>query len=204
MCIPNAEGLTSQMQQTQQSMQISDPAPSAGPSPTYVSDLLSKATKEYPFISKHNPVVVLGQGEGYAETYPIGETGKPLGEGKFSRPDTLPRDKVGIEIYKPDNFDHNDLAGEILHADPVANATRNKLAASITPHQLKVLKEHSLDYQATLDEGRSTKDALQNATDSAMRGYVINQWPEEVNKAMRYTPNQLKLLDNLKTYMKSE
>ena len=65
----------------------------------YVQSLMQQALAEYPFIAQHNPNVVLGKGDGYAETYPIGETGKPLGNGKFSRPQALPIIKLGIEIY---------------------------------------------------------------------------------------------------------
>lgn len=199
MCIPNQQGMTTPMQQTQRTMGI----PSAS-STDYIQGLVNGAAKDYPFIARHNPVVVLGKGEGYAETYPVGETGRPLGNGKFSRPDSLPRDKVGIEVYQPTKFTAKDLAAELLHVDPVANATREKLAASLTPKQLKVLKQEALDYEATIKEGRSEKDAIKNATDSAMRGYVVNQWPDDVNARMGYSEGQTKLLENLKTYMQTK
>ena len=34
-----------------------------------------------------------------------------------------------------------------------------------------------------------------------MRGYTVGQWPEEINKALAYSPQQLKVLDSLKSYM---
>lgn len=168
----------------------------------YITSLMARARQQYPFINKHNPQVVIGaNGQGYAETYPIGETGAPLVEGGFSRPESLPIDRVGVEIYRPGDFTHHDLAAEMLHIDPMANSVREKLMQSWTPKQLKALKEHALDYQATLDEGRSETDAIQNATDSALRGYTVGQWPEEVNKAIGYSPKQLEALDALKSYM---
>ena len=170
----------------------------------YENDLLDKAVKDYPFVAKHNPMVVVNpaEGRGYAETYPVGETGAPLPKGGFNKHPNLPIDRVGIEVFKPNQFTHHDLAAEMLHIDPVANQTREALLKTWTPKQIEVLKEHALDYQATLDEGRSHKDALQNATDSALRGYTVGQWPEEINKALDYNPKQTKILEQLKSYMK--
>lgn len=169
----------------------------------YSAELLEKATKAYPFITKHNPMVVLNPAEnrGFAETYPIGETGAPLPEGGFSKHSTLPLDRVGVEVFKPNEFSHHDLAAEMLHIDPLANQTREFLIKSWTPSQLKTLKHHALDYQATIDEGRPEADAIQNATDSALRGYTVGQWPEQINKALNYNAEQLKYLNNLKNYM---
>jgi hypothetical protein len=170
----------------------------------YEDDLLDKAVKDYPFVAKHNPMVIVNpaEGRGYAETYPTGETGAPLPEGGFNKHPALPIDRIGVEVFKPEQFTHHDLAAEMLHIDPVANQTREALLKTWTPKQIEVLKEHALDYQATLDEGRSHKDALQNATDSALRGYTVGQWPEEINKALNYSPKQTKILEQLKSYMK--
>jgi len=167
----------------------------------YIEQLLQQAQQQYPFVSQYNPQVVLGTGQGYAETYPVGETGRPLGGGKFSRPSTLPIDKVGIEIYKPKEFTPRDLAGELLHIDPVANKIRDQLIKTWTPEQVKKLQEHALDFDMTLAEGRPLQDAIKNATDSALRGYVVGQWSPEVDKSFNYTPKQMKLLDELKNYV---
>ena len=169
----------------------------------YATDLLSQATQAYPFVAKHNPMVVVNpmEDKGFAETYPIGETGAPLDGGGYIKHKSLPIDRVGVEVFKPDQFTHHDLAAEMLHIDPVANQTREALTKTWSPKQLKTLKEHALDYQATLDEGRPEADAIKNATDSALRGYTVGQWPEEINKALAYSPAQLKMLDSLKSYM---
>jgi len=169
----------------------------------YATDLLAQATEAYPFVAKHNPMVVVNpmEDKGYASTYPIGETGKPLGNGVFDKHFSLPTNRVGVEIYRPDEFSHHDLAGEMLHIDPMANKTREALLKTWTPNQIETLKKESRDYETTIKEGRSHKDALQNATDAALRGYTIGQWPEEVNQALAYSPDQLKTLDSLKSYM---
>ena len=169
----------------------------------YATDLLAQATKTYPFVAKHNPMVVVNpmENKGFAETYPVGETGAPLPEGGFSKHSSLPIDRVGVEVFKPNEFTHHDLAAEMLHIDPIANETRQALIKTWSPEQIETLKHHALDYQATIDEGRSHEDALKNATDSALRGYTVGQWPEEINKALAYNPKQLQALESLKTYM---
>jgi len=169
----------------------------------YATSLLKEATKAYPFVAKHNPMVVVNpmEDKGFAETYPLGETGAPLPNGGFSKHSSLPIDRIGVEVFKPNQFTHHDLAAEMLHIDPVANQAREALTKTWSPKQLKTLKEHALDYQATLDEGRPEADAIKNATDSALRGYTVGQWPEEINKALAYSPQQLKVLDSLKSYM---
>ena len=167
--------------------------------------LLLQAQKEYPFISRHNPSVIVneGGGEGFAEAYPPEETGRPMGDGTFSRPKELPMGQLGIEIYRPDSFTHHDLAGEVLHIDPYSREISDKLAKTWTPEQLKTLREHALDYDATLAEGRPEADAIRNATDSALRGYVVNQWPQEVNNDFKYSPKQLQMFQSLQKYMKT-
>jgi hypothetical protein len=169
----------------------------------YSKTLLEEATKAYPFVAKHNPMVVVNpmEDKGFAETYPIGETGAPLPQGGYSKHSSLPIDRVGVEVFKPEKFTAHDLAAEMLHIDPIANQTREALIKSWTPKQLKTLKKHALDWEATLAEGRPETDAIKNATDSALRGYTVGQWPEEVNKALMYSPKQLKVLEQLKSYM---
>ena len=169
----------------------------------YIQQLLQEARTQYPFISQHSPQVVLGTGDGYAETYPVGETGRPLGGGRFSRPTSLPIDQVGIEIYKPKEFTARDLAGELLHIDPYANKIRDQLIKTWSPEQIKALQEHALDFDATLAEGRPIQDAIKNATDSALRGYAVGQWSPEVDKALKYTPKQMELLNSLKKYIQT-
>ena len=164
---------------------------------------MRKALKEYPFIAQHNPIVETGVGQGYAETWPTGETGAPDEYGNPTRPKAFPSKRVGVQIFRPNEFTHHDLAGEMLHVDPYANDTRTKLIKSLSPEQIKSLQDQALDYQATIDEGRPHEDALRNATDAAMRGYVLGQWPQEVNQSMGYNAPQRALLESLKNYTKT-
>lgn len=169
----------------------------------YVDAMMRKALKEYPFIAQHNPIVETGVGPGYAETWPAGETGAPDEYGNPTRPKAFPTNKVGVQIFRPNDFTHHDLAGEMLHVDPYATDTRAKLMESLTPEQIKNLQQQSNDYAATLEEGRPHEDALRNATDAAVRGYVLGQWPQEANQSMGYSGPQRALLESLKSYTKT-
>ena len=140
-------------------------------------------------------------GAGMATQRPaVGETGAP----DAPRPTALPIGRVGVEVRRPGDFNHNDLAAELLHIDPYAREISAKLQKSWTPAQLQRLKTTSKYYQMTLDEpGRTEADAIQNATDSAMRGTVMGQWPADRNAGMQYTPEQQMLLQSLMEYTRS-
>jgi hypothetical protein len=166
--------------------------------PSYVDSLLSNAKKEYGFINLHNPVVSVGKGEGYAETYPPGEEGSP----DSPRPTHFPIHKVGIEVYRPQDFTHHDLAGELLHIDPKANEVRDKLLNSLSPVQMQSLKANSGDYVNYVGKLPEEQN-IRNAVDGAMRGYLIGQWPKSAIDQMQYTPQQTQMLDALKTYMQT-
>lgn len=162
------------------------------------ADLLrSQALDKYPFIKQYNPTVTIGSGEGFAETWfpqDLGPTGK-------ERPKDIPADSLGIEVRKPNQFNPNDLAGEVLHYDPYANEVRGMLDKSLTPQQWDVLKQNALDYEESIRLGLPEQRARENTIDSAIRGYTVNQWPESMNQAMQYSPEQLSQLEALKNYM---
>ena len=169
----------------------------------YASDLLAKAQQEYPFIGMNQPVVKVAQGEGYAETWPRGETGAPDAMGRDTRPYDFPMNQLGVTVHQPDKFTSADLAGEVLHVDPYANIVRDKLMQTMTPQQWGTLKNEALDYNESIRQGLSEQRAKENTIDSALRGYTVNQWPESVNQQLNYSPAQLELLNSLKTYMKT-
>jgi hypothetical protein len=169
----------------------------------YASDLLAKAQQEYPFIGMNQPVVKVAQGEGYAETWPRGETGAPDAMGRDTRPYDFPMNQLGVTVHQPDKFTSADLAGEVLHVDPYANMVRDKLMQTMTPQQWGTLKNEALDYNESIRQGLSEQRAKENTIDSALRGYTVNQWPESVNQQLNYSPTQLELLNSLKTYMKT-
>ena len=178
--------------------------PPAQPQPDYSSTLLASAKQKYPFISQYNPVVTTGNAPAayandYAETWLPGDAG----DAQSPRPSAIPLNGVGVNVYKTDKFGPDDLAAEFLHADPLANQTRSNLLKSMSAAQIQNLKSQSRDYADTINGGESDQKAMQNATDSALRGYTVGQWPAEANAAMRYTPYQTQMLERLKTYMRT-
>jgi hypothetical protein len=110
-------------------------------------------------------------------------------------------DATGVQVFRPREFGLSDLAAEFLHVDPFANATRAHLLASLSPSQMRTLKHGAGDYAETLKGGGTEQQAMNNAADSALRGYTVNQWPASANAEMRYTPEQIKSLNDLRTYM---
>lgn len=173
---------------------------SPNPQPVGLAKLLADAQRMYPFIAQYNPVLTGGQGNGdYAETWRPGDPG----DSTRPRPSAIPLNRVGVEVYRPNEFGPTDLAAEFLHVDPVAAMMRQRLMASLSPSQAAELKHAAGDYQDTLRLGGSERDAMRNSMDSAMRGYTVGQWPAEANAAMRYTPQQAGLLETLKRYMQS-
>jgi hypothetical protein len=170
----------------------------------YASDVLARAQAKYPFIKQYNPVVMTGKAPAayandYAETWLPGNRGSP----KSPRPANIPVNGVGINIYRPGKFGPDDLAGELIHADPFANQTRTQFMASLSPAQKETLKRTADDYADTLRGGESQQKAMQNAADSALRGYTVGQWDAASNAAMHYTAAQVKMLDALKSYMRT-
>ena len=153
----------------------------------------------YPFIQQYNPLVSVGAGEGYAETWPQNEPGAP----DVPRPKEFPMSRAGVQVFRPNDFGPHDLAAEFLHIDPFANETRDRLRASMTPAQIENLKNSAGDYHATLKSGGSEDRAIQNSIDSALRGYTVGQWPAEANASMGYNSDQLGMLDALKNYMQT-
>lgn len=159
-------------------------------------DIVSEAAEQWPFVNIYDPAVTRSPArpEGYVlETWPKGETGGS----DYPRPRELPMERVGIELYG-DRASPLDVAADLLHVDPFANYTREELLSNLSPEQIATLKYGSLDYASSLDQGEQR--AMQNAIDSAMRGYVFHQWPASANAEMRYDPRQMALLDLLQKY----
>ena len=158
------------------------------------SALLEKTRKEYPFINN----TVGGLSYGTSDEYQS-ETWKPKDQGtaETPRPKEAPMDLGWIQLFNQ-NAGTSDVAGEAMHLDPRAQAVQQTLMKMLSPQQWEVLKHGARDYQDSLPQGEES--ARRNAMDSAIRGYVMNQWPDAANAEMQYTPEQLQQLDSLKQY----
>jgi hypothetical protein len=161
-------------------------------------DDLRKASEKYPFIQKHNPSVSYNTehpnpGNWVAETFAAGSPGY---EG-YPRPEALPKESTGIEVYKPSRMGPNDIAAEYLHVDPRAHQAREQLLPTFNEHQLRILKEQG-DYKPW--PGSTEELRMNNVTDALMRGYVMDQWPKEAIDEMQLNKDQHQILDDLKDY----
>ena len=154
--------------------------------------------KDYKFLNKLNikQTTMPYIGKGYAETWPIGETGDP---DYMMRPKDIPINQHGISIFRPDKWREQDTAGEGLHIDPVAYEYRTKLLQSLSPEQLRQAKDEFNDYSfggSNLPETRK----INNLTDALMRGYTVGQASDQFNQSF-YRPEQKQMLNELKNYM---
>lgn len=165
--------------------------------------ILADAQRDFPFINKHNPHIKVSPGtdRNYAETFGPDEEGSK----EFPRPKEFPYGATGIEVYKPEQFTPADYAAEFLHVDPFANKTREQMIRLYTPEQRELMKRGG-DYQETIARNLGERKALENATDALLRAYSVqnhpsHQWHKDELYDLNFTPEQLKVLDNLKTYV---
>lgn len=154
--------------------------------------------KDYNFLNKLNikQTTMPYIGKGYAETWPIDETGSP---DFMMRPSDIPINQHGISVFQPDKWREQDTAGEGLHIDPMAHEYRTKLLQSLSPEQLRQAKAEFNDYSFGGSNLPETKK-INNLTDALMRGYTVGQAPDQFNQSF-YRPEQKQMLNELKSYM---
>lgn len=174
----------------------SPPMPATIPSPldTTQAGAISQARTQYPFMAGQ---VLLPTSKQGGEGWSIGETGDP----SYPRPQGIPLNQAGAEVGPGST--PADVAGEALHADPVANLARQRLLNSLSPTQAAYLKHASLDYGTPGPSSDEQQHAWNNAADSAIRGSVANQWPQSAIDGMQYTPAQNAIIDDLNGYMRT-
>jgi len=112
--------------------------------------------------------------------------------------------KPRLEVYNIDGVTPDMIAADALHHSQFAHDTRDILHGSLSDKQKDYLRDKSNDYQLSKNNDKMSEEySMRNGVDAAMRGYVVGQWPKEVNDGMQYTPHQIELLDDLKRYMKT-
>ena len=165
--------------------------------------VFDQAVQSYPIIGKSGVQGVINpkEGQNMLEYYAPGEAGSA----DAPRPKGLQLDKPGIEIYS-NKTTPLDVLGDVtshylIHNDPVVKNVYSNLAASITPHQMEILKGQ-YDY-AMKNEGekRPFEQWLQmSGLPAFLRGYAFKQWPDEFNEKV-YTPQQKQMLDGMMKYL---
>lgn len=164
--------------------------------------LLASPAGKYGFLDALNLKRIDTPGEspeGYiAETWAAGSPGYQSPTRYVPRPQGIPIDQHGVQVFEPTKFSEDDLAGEALHLDPVAAKYRDAFEKSVTPQQLEEIKQQP-DYLAP---NTDVAAQMRSGIDATMRGYLVGQWPA-ADVQRFFTPKQKEMLDKLKTYMQS-
>ena len=170
------------------------------------ASVFDQALKQYPIIQKTGTVGVVTPREnaGYLEFYPPGETGTK----ESPRPQTLPLDKPGVEIYSGKTTPL-DVLGDVtshylVHTDPVVKQYYQNFVQSLNPQQQQLLQQQYQYAQKNEGETRPFQQWLEIAgLPGYFRGYPFKQWPEDFNK-QAYTPEQRAMLDGMMKYLSGE
>jgi len=185
--------------------------PTPQPTPQAQPNVFDQALAQYPILKNANPVGMMSTNAtdsgNMLESWPVGEQGTQ----DRPRPQELPNDKLGVQIFSSKTTP-NDVAADIVsHAlvktDPTLKATYDQFASSITPEQKDFLMG---DYenevkQATLSGGEKPPQfdqwLQQVGIPAAFRGYAFNQYNPQDQKAFGYTDQQKQLLGSVKPYL---
>ena len=169
-----------------------------------VQGVLDQARKEFPILKNQDYGYVenMQKGRGFLEHWPAGEPGG----GDYPRPQGLPADKPGLEIYDPKTRPIDvmgDVAShQLIHTDPVVKAMYERLVNNLTPEQQGRQQDQYKYAQANEGETRPFDEWKKMSGDPAyFRGYPFQQWPAEFNE-QAYTPEQRGDLDKMMDYLK--
>ena len=171
------------------------------------NNLVNLTKQQYPYL-KDVPMSYT-QGDGYLESYPVGETGSP----QYPRPENLPIDVMGIDIRKQDTTPEMIAGDYVSHYmtdnDPFIKDNYNKFINSLTPEQLDRQKNRYNDYTRGYyvnEQGNQVKLPIEKRSfekwksvsdnDGIYRGLLFNQWNPN-----SYTEEQHKLNKQAQKYL---
>ena len=175
------------------------------PDPTQQSnDVFQQALKQYPIVQglglsfQHTP----RQGDNQLEFWTPGEPGTA----DQPRPQSIPLDKPGVEVYS-DKVQPDDILGDVIthylrNSDPVVKGAYDSFVSSMTADQKSILQQQYNYSKENEGETRPFEQWAQaDGIPAWVRGYAVNQWPKEfTDKVLK--PEQKQLLDNMMTYVK--
>lgn len=175
-------------------------------------DMFEQAMNEYPILRK-----AYEQGdlhfkftprEGHPvpgmETWPPGETG--FGPDNW-RPPEFPIDKHGVEVYSKDVPSIDILGDAVSHmlfkSDPVLQEAYRNFEASLTPGQIRRLRQQYAGSQRRGEEGRPYELWKEGSGLPAyFRGYLFGQWYFTPAELMQwYTPQQIEMFNEVRKYL---
>jgi hypothetical protein len=161
--------------------------------------LLQNAKKEFPYLAKqdfgfaYTPNL---QEERLLEFYAPNEPGAP----ESPRPTSLPLGKPGVQVFSTKVRPIDVLGDYVSHYgvqnDPRLAELYKQFASSLSPQNMQERYQY---HQQNFGEKRPYQDWYQQTGLPEMfRGYTFNQWDDA--KSM-YTPQQLKVLDQVRQYL---
>jgi hypothetical protein len=138
---------------------------------------------------------------GNIESWSPGEEGSP----GYLRPDTLPKDKFGVQIFqgsvRPIDVLADAVSHHLVNVDPVLKASYSKFKLSLTQEQQLRLKR---DYEFAKTKEGETRPFEQWRDVSRLpayyRGYTFDQWPKEFTSQV-FTKDQLQNFDRAREYL---
>ena len=155
--------------------------------------------KQYPYLAD-KPVDYLysprvGDNR-FLEAYPPEETGDP----RDPRPKELPLGRYGIQVFNPKTTALDVLGDYVSHGavkdDPILKKMYDEFQSTVPE---KLMRERYKVHQQEYGEKRPFSEWLSTSgMPEYFRGYTFNQWQ---NPEQMYTPEQLKILDKIKTYV---
>lgn len=158
-------------------------------------DLWEQTQAEYPLLRQSGIVyqATPRTGGSHLETWPPQETGTK----EAPRPQSIPLDKYGIEVYDPKATTSMVMGDALSHVlrftDPKIKGYYQQFVQSLTPQQLNQIAG---DYHP--GEGDYQQWLERVGKPSFFRGYPTGQWP-----AQQYTQQQRALLDQMMQYLRS-
>lgn len=160
--------------------------------------LLSRAEKEYPYLSRSGLVAVTGKngGKRKLEYWPAGEPGSA----SIPRPSGIPLGSAGVEVFdgsvSPKDLLADYVSHEAVNSDPELKRMYSEFAASV-PDEL--MRERYEYHRKNFGEQRGYEAWKERSgMPEYFRGYTFDQWP---NAKRMYSPEQLQKLDTVRGYL---
>ena len=165
--------------------------------------MLDTARKEYPYLADkemsfaYSPNV---KTKNQLESWPVNEEGEP----KYPRPANIPLDKFGIQVFKPQGGTPINILGDYvshhgIKTDPKLQEYYKQFEGSLDPAKMQ---ERYAYHQKHYGEKRPYEQWSQmTGVPEIFRGYTFNQFGTPQQAAKMYSPEQLKILDQVRSYL---
>lgn len=170
--------------------------------------ILKQAIEQYPILANLNLSHVTTPMPGDDRMLEFWPPGEP-GDSQFPRPSELPTNGIGLQFISPDTTPKDVAADVVSHylvnADPTLSAEYKKFSDSFnTPAGQDRLRQDYSYARANEGERRPMNEwAKTTRIPDYLRGYTFQQWPEKSYSQM-YTPDQIKIMDQIKAYLQKK